>query len=207
MKKDLMKENNQAQDLLVDERVKKVVLSEGRSKPPKVVGEQKEDKVFFRPQKGMSPKEFFERMAEVTGVVEPSLHVKLMNQIANTSPDTEGRAVEAVNDGLALLHGINPQNALEGMLAVQMVGTHNIALEMMRRAIIKGQSSEEVNRKINLSTKLLRTFTSQVEALQKMRNRGQQTVRVEHVTVNAGGQAIVGNVKHGAGRGEGGGRR
>jgi hypothetical protein len=204
MKKDLMKENNQAQDLLVDERVKKVVLSEGQSKPPKVVGEQKGEKVFFRPQKGMSPKEFFERMAEVTGVVEPSLHVKLMNQIANTSPDTEGRAVEAVNDGLALLHGINPQNALEGMLAVQMVGTHNIALEMMRRAIIKGQSSEEVNRKINLSTKLLRTFTSQVEALQKMRNRGQQTVRVEHVTVNAGGQAIVGNVKNGAGGGGGG---
>jgi hypothetical protein len=203
VKKDLLKENGQVKDLIVDERCNKVARQERRRKPPKVVGEQKGDKVFFRPQKGMSPKEFFERMAEVTGVVEPSLHVKLMNQIANTSPDTEGRAVEAVNDGLALLHGINPQNAIEGMLAVQMVGTHNIALEMMRRAIIKGQSSEEVNRKINLSTKLLRTFTSQVEALQKMRNRGQQTVRVEHVTVNAGGQAIVGNVKNGAGGGEG----
>jgi hypothetical protein len=201
MKKDLLKENGQVKDLIVDERVNKVALSEGRRKPPKMVGEQKGDKIFLRPPKGMSPKEFFERMAEVTGVAEPLLHVKLMDQIANSSPDAESRAVETVNEGLALLHGINPQNALEGMLAVQMVGTHNIALEMMRRAIIKGQSSEEVNRKINLSTKLLRTFTSQVEALQKMRNRGQQTVRVEHVTVNAGGQAIVGNVKNGAGRG------
>jgi hypothetical protein len=30
-------------------------------------------------------------------------------------------------------------------------------------------------------------------------SKGQQTVRVEHVTVNAGGQAIVGNVQGGGG--------
>jgi hypothetical protein len=39
-----------------------------------------------------------------------------------------------------------------------------------------------------------------VEALKRYRSRGDQTVRVEHVTVNEGGQAIVGNVNHG-GRG------
>jgi len=39
-----------------------------------------------------------------------------------------------------------------------------------------------------------------VEALKRYRSRGDQTVRVEHVTVNEGGQAIVGNVRHG-GRG------
>lgn len=54
----------------------------------------------------------------------------------------------------------------------------------------------------NRATKLMRTFTAQVEALQKLRGKGQQTVRVEHVTVNAGGQAIVGHVEHKA-RGEG----
>ena len=48
--------------------------------------------------------------------------------------------------------------------------------------------------------KLARTFTAQVEALKRYRNRADQTVRVEHVTVNEGGQAIVGNVSHG-GRG------
>ena len=41
---------------------------------------------------------------------------------------------------------------------------------------------------------------SQVEALKRYRTGGEQTVRVEHVTVNEGGQAIVGNVTHG-GRG------
>ena len=41
---------------------------------------------------------------------------------------------------------------------------------------------------------------AQVEALKRYRSRGDQTVRVEHVTVNEGGQAIVGNVNHGGRR-------
>jgi hypothetical protein len=37
----------------------------------------------------------------------------------------------------------------------------------------------------------------QVEALQRYRGKGQQKVTVEHVHVNAGGQAIVGAVNSG----------
>jgi hypothetical protein len=40
---------------------------------------------------------------------------------------------------------------------------------------------------------------SNMEVLDKHRGKGQQTVRVEHVTVSAGGQAIVGNVQGGGG--------
>jgi hypothetical protein len=43
--------------------------------------------------------------------------------------------------------------------------------------------------------KLARTFAAQVEALKRYRTGGQQKVTVEHVTVNAGGQTIVGNVE------------
>jgi hypothetical protein len=39
-----------------------------------------------------------------------------------------------------------------------------------------------------------------VETLKRYRSRGEQIVRIERVTVNEGGQAIVGNVNHG-GRG------
>ena len=48
--------------------------------------------------------------------------------------------------------------------------------------------------------KLARTFAAQVEALKRYRTGGEQKVTVEHVTVNEGGQAIVGNVRHGGGR-------
>jgi hypothetical protein len=40
--------------------------------------------------------------------------------------------------------------------------------------------------------KLARTFATQVEALKKYRSAGEQTIKVQHVTVNDGGQAIVG---------------
>ena len=45
-----------------------------------------------------------------------------------------------------------------------------------------------------LATKLLRTYTMQTEALAKLKRGGEQTVRVEHVHVYPGGQAIVGAV-------------
>ncbi|WP_162798036.1 hypothetical protein SuNHUV7_32210 (plasmid) [Pseudoseohaeicola sp. NH-UV-7] len=48
--------------------------------------------------------------------------------------------------------------------------------------------------------KLARTFAAQMEALQKHRNGGKQTVTVQHVNVEGGGKAILGNDTH---RGEG----
>ena len=47
--------------------------------------------------------------------------------------------------------------------------------------------------------KLARTYTMQIEALKRYRTGGQQRVIVEHVTVNAGGQPIVGAVTVGGG--------
>ena len=52
------------------------------------------------------------------------------------------------------------------------------------------------------AARLLRAYATQVEALRRLRNGGSQTVRVEHVYVNEGGQAIIGNVRSGtAGKG------
>ena len=43
------------------------------------------------------------------------------------------------------------------------------------------------------AARLLRAYT-QVEALRRLRHGGSQTLRVEHVHVNEGGQALIGNV-------------
>ena len=56
------------------------------------------------------------------------------------------------------------------------------------------QQQDSAERAFN---KLVRTFTTQIEALKRYRTGGQQRVVVEHVTVNEGGQAIVGSVSHG----------
>ena len=51
------------------------------------------------------------------------------------------------------------------------------------------------------AARLLRAYATQVEAL-RLRNGGSQTVRVEHVHVNEGGQAVIGNVKSNPGSGQ-----
>jgi hypothetical protein len=49
----------------------------------------------------------------------------------------------------------------------------------------------------------MRTYVAQVEAFRRLRQGGSQFMRVEHVQLNEGGQAIIGNVrKDGSGVGE-----
>ncbi len=45
------------------------------------------------------------------------------------------------------------------------------------------------------AARLMKTFAMQVEVFRRLRHGGQQFVRVEHVHVNDGGQALIGNVK------------
>ena len=97
------------------------------------------------------------------------------------------------------MKGDMAKDQVEAMLAAQMAAVHNATMTFARRLAhvdnIPQQDSAE--RAFN---KLAKTFASQVEALKRYRTGGEQIVRVEHVTVNEGGQAIVGRVTHG-GRG------
>ncbi|TPJ97430.1 hypothetical protein FJ872_32140 [Mesorhizobium sp. B2-5-9] len=47
--------------------------------------------------------------------------------------------------------------------------------------------------------RLARTFSAQMETLKRYRSKGEQRVIVERVTVEKGGQAIVGTVAQGGG--------
>ena len=47
------------------------------------------------------------------------------------------------------------------------------------------------------AARLLRAYATQVEALRRLRHGGSQILRVEHVHVNEGGQALIGNVRSG----------
>jgi hypothetical protein len=44
------------------------------------------------------------------------------------------------------------------------------------------------------AARLLHAYATQVETLRRLRSGGSQVVRVEHVHVNEGGQALIGNV-------------
>ncbi|NND40879.1 MAG: hypothetical protein HKO04_02255, partial [Silicimonas sp.] len=50
--------------------------------------------------------------------------------------------------------------------------------------------------------KLARTFTTQMDTLKRYRAQAHQTVRVERVTVEEGGQAVVGDINYQRGDGD-----
>jgi len=97
---------------------------------------------------------------------------------------------------VAALTGIGPRDELEGMLAAQLLATHNASMECYRRAMIDEQTFEGRRENLAQANKLSRTYATLLEALNRHRGKGQQKVTVEHVHVHEGGQAIVGNVEH-----------
>ncbi len=114
------------------------------------------------------------------------------------APDP-ARAAIRQKAALQTVAEIGPRDVLEGMLAAQMVATHEAAMECFRRAHLPEQTFAGREMALKQGDKLVRSFAVLVETLDRHRGKGQQVVRVEHVTVQAGGQAIVGAVTQGGG--------
>jgi len=75
---------------------------------------------------------------------------------------------------LAAVQGIGPRDETEALLSVQMVATHFAAMEFLRRSVQADYRYDLVDGG-NLAVKLLRTYTAQIEALQRYRGKGQRT--------------------------------
>ena len=103
----------------------------------------------------------------------------------------------------AALEAFRPKDAIEGMIAAQAVALHLTAMECLRRAMIPDQPGDVASKLRKDGANLARGMTDMFEALDRKRGKGPQVVRVERVVVHDGGQAIVGAVSAGAGRGEG----
>ncbi len=100
----------------------------------------------------------------------------------------------AVNASLALIEGAKPQGEVEGALVLQMACTHAAAMAVLGRLGGGHGTDRTIAAKGSAAARLLRAYAAQVEALRRLRNGGSQIVRVEHVHVNEGGQALIGNV-------------
>lgn len=106
-----------------------------------------------------------------------------------------------LNALLAIVDGLEPVNEVEAMLAVQLAVAHGLAMELLLRAQ-KVDQIPQLDCAGNLASKMLRAIATHVELLNKLKGGGKQTVRVEHVHVHPGAQAIVGNVSTGGRGGE-----
>jgi hypothetical protein len=111
---------------------------------------------------------------------------------AYSNDETQKRQYQGM---VAALVGIEPRDELEAMIAAQLFGAHNAAMECYRRAMLKDQTFEGQRENLNQANKLSRTYAVLLDTLNRHRGKGQQKVTVEHVHVHSGGQAIVGTIE------------
>lgn len=154
-----------------------------------------------QPPSKVVPVESVRVLEEATGTQEPLLQERLIQQVLHTLWLPEGISENEhslrITSAISLLQGIRPTDEIEGMLATQMVATHNAAMECLRRAMIEGQTFEGRDLALKHAAKLLSIYSRQIEVLNKHRGKGQQKITVKYVNVEAGGQAVVGNIETG----------
>lgn len=107
----------------------------------------------------------------------------------------EGPSNVSINGALAIIAAFAPRNEAEAALALQAACTHMIAMVMMARIGGGYGGDRRLPVLASAAAKLLRAHCMQVETFRRLRRGGgDQNIRVEHVHVHDGGQAIVGAV-------------
>jgi hypothetical protein len=115
--------------------------------------------------------------------------------------DPDGVATwECLLPSITAVQEFEPKDTQEALLITQMVATYNASMECFRRAMLREQTFDGRQAALNQANKLVRSYSTLQQTLDKHRGKGQQKVTVEHVHVYQGGQAVVGNVEAGGGR-------
>jgi hypothetical protein len=115
-------------------------------------------------------------------------------QAASRSP-WGGVSELAMNAALAMIEAAAPKDEIEAALAVQMAACHVAAMAVLARMDVAFATERRVAAFGSAAARLMRAYATQVEVLRRLRTGGHQFVRVEHVHVNAGGQAVIANVR------------
>ncbi|HYC98490.1 MAG TPA: hypothetical protein VEB62_11105 [Brevundimonas sp.] len=109
-----------------------------------------------------------------------------------TKPHDEASAQafgQAVECALAFVSDMQPTNAVEAALILQMAAAHNATMTLSRHAA-RADDREELSEHTRMMNATMRTFTAQAEALHKLRTGGKQQVEVRHVYVDARTQTV-----------------
>ncbi len=117
----------------------------------------------------------------------------LVTQLIKAS-SVGGRLDEvALNFMLSAVKSADPQNHTEAILATQMAVVHVTGMKFLCLSQNEMLATQRESG-LSIAMKLFRLYSSQIEALKRYQTGGEQKVTVRHVSVQDGGQAIVGNV-------------
>jgi len=140
-------------------------------------------------------KVWWARLKKALGTSSSDFVTTSLHQLqAATQFPGSGICEVGINAALAFIEGFAPRNEVEAALAVQMTCTHMATMSVLRRLGPAGGTEDQVCRFASAAARLARAFTTQFEAYRRLRHGGDQYVRVEHVHINEGAQAVIGNV-------------
>ena len=105
----------------------------------------------------------------------------------------KSEAQQVLGSILDTLHSLKPCDEIEGMIVTRLISLNFLISKSLNLSVIENQSLEGQEIYTNRSSKLMRLFNETLESLMKYRRKGEQKVIVQHVNVNDGGRAIVGN--------------
>jgi hypothetical protein len=145
-------------------------------------------------------KDWWLRLNKALGTTSSDFVNASLFQIQSASRSPWGGVSElSMNAALAMIEAAAPKDEVEAALAVQMAVTHTAAMAVLAKLDVAFASEQRVTAFGSAAARLMRAYAAQVEVLRRLRNGGHQFVRVEHVHVNDGGQAVIGNVRQQAG--------
>jgi hypothetical protein len=142
---------------------------------------------------GPAPAEAVAEALALSGSRSVMLADRLAEQVAlcQPLPADEDRRSFRVAATVEMLKEMAPRNAMEGMLAGQMVAAHNMALALMSRAFRQDQPVKTVEAFLRQGTRTMALFTRQMELMTRQRGRQRQSLRIEHERVEDGGRVSV----------------
>jgi hypothetical protein len=102
-----------------------------------------------------------------------------------------------INAALAMVESERPNGETECAIVVQMACVHLATMAVLGRLGGGHGGDRHVLAAATAASRLSRTFAILVETLRRLRSGGSQVIRIERVDVRDGGQAVIGNIKHG----------
>lgn len=112
--------------------------------------------------------------------------------ISNMGTNVAAMALDAADT-------IQASNSMEKMLAHQMATLHQATMRTMDRATFEPDPTQSI-RMMSLAARMMDTYQRGLLTLKRIRSNGEQRITIQHVSVEDGGQAVIGSVKTGGSR-------
>jgi hypothetical protein len=101
----------------------------------------------------------------------------------------------AMNAALAMIEGQRPQDEVDTAILMQMACAHGAAMMLLARFGGGGGGDRRVQALAHATARIISAFNQSAETLRRRKQGGSQYMRIEHVHVGDGGQAVIGNVR------------